>query len=64
MSLAKSSFVVSSTVAYLAALPGNSDSEATPPSTPISAMTTGMAESALNVLALPSFLSTLAVPTL
>ena len=64
MSLAKSSVVVSSTVAYFSALPGNSDREATPPSTPTSAITTGMADSTLKVFALPSFLSTFSVPTL
>ena len=62
MSCAKSASCVSSTLAYLAALPGNTDSDAKAPTTPTSAMATGIQDAALNAFAFVRLGSTLLFP--
>ena len=62
MSVAKSSVDVCSTLAYFSALPGKIDSDATAPTTPTSATSTGTYDAILNALDLPGLGSTLLVP--
>ena len=64
MSSANVSSTVCNTLAYFAALPGKIDSDATAPSTPTTATSTGRHDAHLKAFALPSFGSTLPVPFL